>query len=75
MRNVEAQILAYLRRGPKQIADFVPDMYAGYDKKRLWYPAANSVHAHMLHLVETDRAIVVDGGEPKLTETYALARG
>jgi glyoxylase-like metal-dependent hydrolase (beta-lactamase superfamily II) len=67
----EAQIIAYLRTGPKQIADFVPEMYAEYDK-RLWYPAANSVHAHMLHLVETGRAIVVDGGEPKLTATYAL---
>jgi hypothetical protein len=70
----EAQILAYLRRGPQQIADFVPEMYAGYDK-RLWYPAANSVHAHMLHLVETGRARVVDGGAPKLTATYVLAQG
>ena len=69
----EAQILAYLRSGPKQIADFVPDMYAGYDK-RLWYPAANSVHAHMLHLVETDRAMRRRRGEPKLTAVYALAQ-
>ncbi|MCZ6873065.1 MAG: MBL fold metallo-hydrolase [bacterium] len=69
----EDQIIAYLRHGPKQIADFVPAMYAGYDK-RLWYPAANSVHAHMLHLVETERARVIDGGEPKLTATYALTR-
>jgi glyoxylase-like metal-dependent hydrolase (beta-lactamase superfamily II) len=69
----EAQIIQYLRSGPKQIADFIPEMYAGYDK-RLWYPAANSVHAHMLHLVETGRAIVVNGSEPKLTATYALAK-
>jgi glyoxylase-like metal-dependent hydrolase (beta-lactamase superfamily II) len=68
----EAQILAYLRSGPKQIADFVPEMYAGYDK-RLWYPAANSVYAHLLHLVETGRAVVMDGNTPKLTATYALA--
>lgn len=68
----EAQIIAYLRNGPQQIADFIPEMYAGYDK-RLWYPAANSVHAHMLHLVDTGRARVVDGDEPKLTATYALA--
>jgi glyoxylase-like metal-dependent hydrolase (beta-lactamase superfamily II) len=68
----EAQIVAYLRTGPKQIADFVPAMYAGYDK-RLWYPAANSVHAHMLHLVETGRARVIDSDLPKLTATYALA--
>lgn len=68
----EAQIIEFLRAGAKQIADFVPDMYAGYDK-RLWYPAANSVHAHMLHLVETGRARVVDDGEPKLTAIYELA--
>jgi glyoxylase-like metal-dependent hydrolase (beta-lactamase superfamily II) len=68
----EAQIIEYLRNGPKQIADFVPEMYARYDK-RLWYPATNSVHAHMLHLVETGRARVVDDGDPKLTATYELA--
>jgi hypothetical protein len=44
-------------------------MYAGYDK-RLWYPAANSVLAHMLHLVETDRVCVADGDAAKLTATY-----
>lgn len=68
----EAQILSYLQGGAKQIADFVPEMYAGYDK-RLWYPAANSVLAHMLHLVETDRVRVVDGDAAKLTATYELA--
>ncbi len=68
----EAQITEYLRPGAKQIADFVPEMYAKYDK-RLWYPAANSVHAHMLHLVETGRVKVADGEEPKLTATYELA--
>lgn len=67
----EAQIIDYLKTGPKQIADFVPEMYAGYDK-RLWYPAANSAHAHMLHLVETGRVVVVDGDEPKLTATYEM---
>ncbi|ETX06630.1 MBL fold metallo-hydrolase [Candidatus Entotheonella palauensis] len=68
----EGQIVAYLQGGAKQIADFVPEMYAGYDK-RLWYPAANSVLAHMLHLVETNRVRVADGDEPKLTATYELA--
>jgi len=67
----EMQILSYLQGGTKQIADFVPEMYAGYDK-RLWYPAANSVLAHMLHLVETDRVCVADGDEPKLTATYEM---
>ena len=69
----EEQILGYLAQGPCQIADFVPKMYEGYDK-RLWYPAAGSVHAHMLHLQETDKIVVTDDhGEPKLTATYALA--
>ena len=68
----ERQILGSLRDGPRRIADIVPDMYAGYDK-RLWYPAANSVYAHMLHLVDTARSRVVDGDEPRLTSTYGLA--
>lgn len=68
----ELQILAYLQGGAKQIADFVPEMYAGYDK-RLWYPAANSVLAHMLYLVETKRVRVADGDVPKLTATYELS--
>ena len=68
----ERQILDSLRDGPRRIADIVPDMYAGYDK-RLWYPAANSVYAHMLHLVDTARSRVVDGDEPRLTSTYGLA--
>lgn len=67
----ETQIVSYLQAGPKQIADFVPEMYAGYDK-RLWYPAAGSVLAHMIHLVETERVRVADGDEPKLTATYEL---
>lgn len=68
----ERQILDSLRDGPRRIADIVPGMYAGYDK-RLWYPAANSVYAHMLHLVDTARSRVVDGDEPRLTSTYGLA--
>ena len=68
----EAQILAYLREGPRRIADIVPDMYDGYDK-RLWYPAANSVYAHMLHLVDTARCRVVDSDVARLTSTYGLA--
>ncbi len=67
----EQQILSYLAKGPHRIADFIPDMYAAYDK-RLWYPAAGSVHAHLLHMIETGRAAVVDGDDPKLTATYGL---
>jgi hypothetical protein len=47
-------------------------MYEGYDK-RLWYPAAGSVHAHILHLVETGRVKVSDEeGLAKLTAIYDL---
>ena len=69
----EEQIVSFLRKGPQKIANFVPEMYAKYDK-RLWYPAAGSVHAHLLHMVETGRAEVVDAAEePKLTATYRLS--
>lgn len=64
----EDQILAYLSEGPKRIADIVPLMYAGYDK-RLWYPAAASIQAHMIHLTETGK-VVVDGGKATLTAVY-----
>ncbi len=67
----EQQIIEHLRPGPCRIADFVPKMYEAYDK-RLWYPAASSVYAHMLHLVESGRARVIDGDEPKLTSVYEL---
>lgn len=66
------QIVSYLAEGPSRIADFVPKMYEGYDK-RLWYPAANSVHAHLLALFETgDVRVLDDHGEPKLTALYEL---
>ena len=64
--------MGFLQDGPQKIADFVPEMYEKYDK-RLWYPAAGSVHAHLLHMVETGRAEVLDGHrQPKLTATYQL---
>ncbi|MCP5026313.1 MAG: MBL fold metallo-hydrolase [Actinomycetia bacterium] len=68
----EQQIVGYLEKGPSKIADFIPEMYAAYDK-RLWYPAAGSVHAHLLHMIETGRVVVTDGHDPKLTATYGLA--
>ena len=68
----EEQIVGFLQDGPQKIADFVPEMYEKYDK-RLWYPAAGSVHAHLLHMVETGRAEVLDEHrQPKLTATYQL---
>ena len=45
----EAQILAYLQKGPARIADMVPQLYAAVDP-RLHPAAARSVHAHLIHL-------------------------
>lgn len=65
----DAQILAFFSAQPAKIADLVPDLYAAYDK-RLWYPAAGSVYAHVLSMVGDGRLRVDGGGEPKLTSTY-----
>lgn len=67
----EAQILGFLASKPQGIADIVPVLYASYDK-RLWYPAAGSVYAHMLGMVADGRVQVANGGQPKLTSTYQL---
>jgi glyoxylase-like metal-dependent hydrolase (beta-lactamase superfamily II) len=67
----EAQILGFLRERPQHIADMVPTLYAAYDK-RLWYPAAASVYAHVLGMVQDGRVAVDGGGEPKLTSIYRL---
>jgi glyoxylase-like metal-dependent hydrolase (beta-lactamase superfamily II) len=68
----EQQILTQLGEGPRTIADIVPVMYAGYDK-RLWYPAAASVYAHVLGMVNDGRVTVDAGGDPKLTSVYRPA--
>ncbi len=65
----EQQILAFLRDKPQEISDIVPTMYASYDK-RLWYPAAASVLAHVIAMVEDGRVTVDGGGDPKLRSTY-----
>ena len=51
----EAQILARLETGPQQIVQLVPALYAGVDQG-LWPAAAQSVLAHLLHLVASGRA-------------------
>ena len=51
----ERQILAYLADGHQTIAEMVPAMYAGLDP-RLHGAAARSVLAHLVHLVDTERA-------------------
>lgn len=65
----EAQVLAALAEGPARIADLVPKLYAGVDP-RLWPAAAQSVWAHLIHLVRTARAQA--DGEPTLNAAYRL---
>ncbi len=65
----EAQIISFFSAQPATIADLVPGLYAAYDK-RLWYPAAGSVYAHVLSMVTDGRLAVDGGGDPKLTSTY-----
>ena len=69
----EEQILAFFSEKPATIADLVPGLYAAYDK-RLWYPAAGSVYAHVLSMVADGRLRVAGGGDPKLTSTYESPR-
>jgi glyoxylase-like metal-dependent hydrolase (beta-lactamase superfamily II) len=48
----ERQILSELSHGPTTIADMIPRLYRGVDK-RLHVAAARSVLAHLIHLVRT----------------------
>lgn len=68
----ECQVLDGLERGLRTIAELVPDLYAAYDK-RLWYPAAASVHAHLLGLLDVGRVRVADDAEPAIDATYLPA--
>ena len=56
----EDQIMGELANGPATIAEMVPRMYADVDPK-LYPPAARSVLAHLIHMVETGR--VQEDGE------------
>jgi len=68
----ERQILEQLAQGRTRIAEMVPRMYAAVDP-RLHPAAANSVLAHMIHLVRQG-AIVTDG-PPGPGSAYRLAGG
>ncbi|MCU1344596.1 MAG: beta-lactamase domain protein [Acidimicrobiia bacterium] len=54
------QVLEVLRQGPATIAQMVPVVYAAVDKQ-LWKPAAASMYAHILLLVEDGRIAPVEG--------------
>jgi len=65
----EAQILAELRQGSATIADMIPRLYRGVDK-RLHAAAAHSVLAHLIHLVRQGQ--VRCEGEPNLTRYFSV---
>jgi len=69
-RDREQQILDSLSPGPSTIAEIVPVLYAGYDK-RLWYPAAASVLSHLEGLVASG-TVAIDG-DLGYSATYRLA--
>jgi glyoxylase-like metal-dependent hydrolase (beta-lactamase superfamily II) len=66
----EAQVMAQLAAGRARIADMVADLYAAVDP-RLHPAAARSLWAHLIHLVETGRAVA--DGAPTLDAAYAPA--
>jgi glyoxylase-like metal-dependent hydrolase (beta-lactamase superfamily II) len=66
----ERQILDQLAKGRRRIAEMVPEMYAAVDP-RLHPAAANSVLAHMIHLVR--EGVIASDGEPGPASAYRLA--
>jgi len=68
----ERQILEQLAQGHHRIAEMVPVMYAAVDP-RLHPAAANSVLAHMIHLVR--QGAIASDGPPGPGSTYRLAGG
>lgn len=67
----ERQILEQLAKGRTRIAQMVPEMYAAVDA-RLHPAAAQSVLAHMLHLVKSGTAVAEDAA-PGLGSDYRLS--
>ena len=68
----ERQVLDAVTSGCPRITDIVPVLYAAYDK-RLWFPAAASVLAHLEKLVEDGRVATTDGAAPALSSAFAVA--
>jgi glyoxylase-like metal-dependent hydrolase (beta-lactamase superfamily II) len=65
-----AQIIEALADGPATIPQLVPRIYADV-AKTLWKPAAASMFAHLLALLDEGR--IVTDGEPRRTGLYRLA--
>lgn len=64
----EAQVLAAVRSGRTTIADMVEVLYANV-RKELHKPAARSVLAHLVKLVD-DGVVTIDEGTPRLRAVY-----
>ena len=64
----EAQVLAAVRSGQTTIADMVEVLYADV-RKELHKPAARSVLAHLVKLVD-DGLVAIDEGTPRLRAVY-----
>jgi len=68
----EAEIVAQLEAGVGRISDMVANIYPNHDRI-LWFPAAASVHSHLLQMakegrVEADR--LDSRGDPAIDATY-----
>lgn len=68
----ESQVLSAISDGVTTVAPMVRRMYAAVIPE-LHIPAARSVLAHLIHLVDEGRLKVRDGGQPRLSSTYELA--
>jgi len=68
----EAQVLAAVRAGHRRIAPIVLDLYAAV-RPQLHKPAARSVLAHLVKLVDDGVVAVEGGGRPRLSSTYLPA--
>jgi glyoxylase-like metal-dependent hydrolase (beta-lactamase superfamily II) len=66
----ERQILKQLSAGHHRIGEMIPVMYAATDR-RLWPAAAQSVLAHLIHLVRA--GLVTCEGAPGLESVFRLA--
>lgn len=67
----EAQVLAAVRSGQTSIAAMVEVLYSGV-RKELHKPAARSVLAHLVKLVD-DGVVTIDEGAPRLKAVYRPA--
>ena len=67
------QVLDALSRGPATIAEMVPIVYADIGKT-LWKPAAASMYAHVLQLVD-EEVVEPEDGSARRTARYRLRGG